>query len=388
MGGGDCEFVVVGAGALGLSAARALARRGREVVVCEQAAVGHGGSGSKGSARIFRLGYDDPAYVRLAVTAQRLWGELEDESQTTLLTTTGQVTVGDDLDVLAAAMAAGGAPFQRLAPDEVTARFPALSVATAAVYEPASGVIAADRALAALGQAGGVEIREQTRVTRLDDTGSAVHVVTRTPEKEVVLRASAVVVCAGPWTGPLVSAAGVDLPSWPTLEQVAYLAPRVGSVDDVPVFVERRRPWFYGLPVRAGGLVKVSFHGAGPVVVPDRPDGDGDPEDPDPALVAALTASAHRLLPGLAPEAVATERCVYDSSPDGDFVLDRVGSIVVGSGTSGHGFKFAPLIGEVLADLATGADVGRELGAAGEMGRFALGRLRSAGGGRGPTVHP
>src|ERR1022692_3782580 len=106
----DVEFVVVGGGVLGLSAARSLARRGRQVVVCEQATVGHGMSGSKGSARIFRLGYDDPGYVRLAMAAQRLWRQLEAESETALVTTTGQVTFGDDLDVLVVAMAEAGAP--------------------------------------------------------------------------------------------------------------------------------------------------------------------------------------------------------------------------------------------------------------------------------------
>ncbi len=384
----DSEFVVVGAGVLGLSAARALAVRGHQVVVCEQATVGHGTSGSKGSARIFRLGYDDPAYVRLAMTARRLWSELEAESRTTLLTTTGQVTVGDDLDVLTDAMAAAGAPFHRITPAEVKARFPALSVPTDAVYEPGSGVIAADRSLAVLGRVGAVEIRQRTSVTRLDDTGHGVRVVTRTAEKEVVLRGSAAIVCAGPWTGPLVTAGGLGLPSWPTLEQVAYLAPRDGSVDEMPVVVERRRPWFYGLPVVSEGLMKVSLHGAGPAVGLDELAGKAERGDPDPALVAELSASAGRLLPGLAPEPLSTERCVYDNSPDGDFVLDRVGSVVVGSGTSGHGFKFAPLIGELLADLATGADVGRGIGAAAEMGRFAVRRLRSAPSGGGPTVHP
>ena len=279
----DSEFVVVGAGVLGLSAARALAVRGHQVVVCEQATVGHGTSGSKGSARIFRLGYDDPAYVRLAMTARRLWSELEAESRTTLLTTTGQVTVGDDLDVLTDAMAAAGAPYHRITPAEVKARFPALSVPTDAVYEPGSGVIAADRSLAVLGRVGAVEIRQRTSVTRLDDTGHGVRVVTRTAEKEVVLRGSAAIVCAGPWTAPLVTAGGLGLPSWPTLEQVAYLAPRDGSVDEMPVFVERRRPWFYGLPVVSEGLMKVSLHGAGPAVGLDELAGKAERGDPDPA---------------------------------------------------------------------------------------------------------
>ena len=75
-----------------------------------------------------------------------------------------------------------------------------------------------------------------------------------------------------------------------------------------------------------------------------------------------------RLLPSLDPQPVATERCVYDNSADSDFVLDRVGRIVVGCGTSGHGFKFGPLLGELMADLAEGQDPPVDLG------RFSLGR--------------
>ena len=115
----------------------------------------------------------------------------------------------------------------------------------------------------------------------------------------------------------------------------------------------------YGLPVAGhgphAGTYKVSHHTPGPAL-------DGfDPADPAPlasddqALRARLTGAVRRLLPALDPEPVATERCVYDNSADTDFVLDRVGQIVVGCGTSGHAFKFGPLLGELLADLAEGA---------------------------------
>jgi glycine/D-amino acid oxidase-like deaminating enzyme len=105
-------------------------------------------------------------------------------------------------------------------------------------------------------------------------------------------------------------------------------------------------------------------------------------------LVAELTAAARRVLTGLTPEPVATERCLYDNAPDGDFVVDRVGRIVIGSGTSGHGFKFAPLLGEMLADLATGVPHAGELGRAGDLARFRSGRLPSLGDRSGPAAHP
>jgi sarcosine oxidase len=379
----DAEFLVVGAGVVGLSAARALGRRGRHVVVCEQAMVGHEGSGSKGTARIFRLGYDDPGYVALAMVAEGRWRQLEAESGTAILRTTGQVTFGDDLDVLVDALEEAGAPHQRMGAGEVAERFPALSVSGPAVYEPASGVLAADRCLDALMGVRGVEIRPGTRVVGLHDEGDQVRVVVETPEMQEEVRVSGVVVCAGPGSGPLLGGVGVDLFLRPTLEQVVYLAPHEGTVDGIPVFVERRRPWFYGLPVEESGLVKISLHGAGPVVSVDHHFSD----DPDPALVAELSASARRVLPGMGPEPVGTERCVYDNSPDGDFVIDRVGAVVIGAGTSGHGFKFAPVVGEVLADLATGEPGDGALGALAVLGRFGVRRLASARSGGGPTRH-
>jgi sarcosine oxidase len=385
----DTEVVVVGAGVLGLSAARALAKRGREVVVCEQATVGHGNSGSKGSARIFRLGYDHPGYVRLAMAAQPLWAELEADAGVRLLTTTGQVTFGDDLEVLTASMDMAGARYEEMGPGEVAARFPVLDVPGQALFEPDSAVIAADAVLAALRSGAGIELRERTRVVRLDDDGRRVRVVLQTDGEEEELRASTVVVCAGPWTGPLVAGtvagAAVGLQSLPTLEQAAYLAPRNRAIDDVPVFVERRQPWFYGLPVRPSGLVKISFHGAGPAVALDRLTGHRV-DRPDPSLVAELSAVAARVAPGLDAKPVSTERCLYDNSPDGDFVIDRVGRIVIGSATSGHGFKFAPLLGRVLGELATGTAPENQLAA--DLERFRSGRLPLLRDRGGPALHP
>jgi sarcosine oxidase len=111
----------------------------------------------------------------------------------------------------------------------------------------------------------------------------------------------------------------------------------------------------YGLPVLGAGphecTYKVSHHTPG-TRLDDFDPLDPTPWDDDPGLLARLTDAVRRFLPVLDPEPVATERCVYDNSADGDFVLDRIGRVVVGCGTSGHGFKFGPLLGDILADLA------------------------------------
>src|ERR1700680_1464879 len=135
------EFVVIGAGLLGLSAARALRTRGRDVLVLERETVGHARGGSKGASRIFRLGYVDPRYVRMAMDARPLWKELEAEAACRLLEPTGQLTFGTGMSALRRAMTDAGAPVRAMPAAEVRERFPDLAVPGDAVFEPESAVI-------------------------------------------------------------------------------------------------------------------------------------------------------------------------------------------------------------------------------------------------------
>jgi sarcosine oxidase len=177
------------------------------------------------------------------------------------------------------------------------------------------------------------------------------------------IEASAVIVCAGPWTSRLLATAGIVLPGSATLEQVAYLEPAAGSAaPEMPIFVHYSPEFPYGLPVPGSRSYKIGLHHSGQQIDPDRQEQAADEE-----LSARIGHAAKRFLPGFEPRAVTQERCIYDNSPDTDFVLDRTGNVVVGSGTSGHGFKFGPLLGEWLADLA--------LGGAAPRARFALSRF-------------
>jgi sarcosine oxidase len=353
-----CDVVVVGAGLLGLSAARALTRRGREVTVLERAEVGHEGSGSKGSCRIFRLGYDDAGWVSMAMRAREPWAELEDECGRQLLAPAPHLTFGDQLDDVRAAMGAAGAAHELLPAAEVAARFPGIAIDGPALLEPESCVISADAALRALAAAG-PDIRAGVTVTGVADDGRQVTVATTSGP----VTAGAAVVCAGPWTSALLARSGISMPSTPTMEQVGYLAAVAGPDREMPIFICHGAPEPYGLPVPGTALYKIGFHHSGPVIDPDHQE-----QGQDPALTEQLVRLARRHLPGLAPDLVRTERCVYDNSPDEDFIVDRAGRIVIGSGTSGHGFKFGPLLGEWLADLAT-AD------GDGPPPRFSLGRF-------------
>jgi len=390
------EFAVVGGGITGLSAAWALARRGREVRVLEQAAIGHRAGGSHGACRIFRLGYDDPGYVYLAARAGRLWGELEEARGERLLHPTPQLTFGPQMQQVRAAMTEAGAACEVLRAAEAMARFPGVNVTGEVLVEPASAVIAADRALTALAALacppGG--IMAGTRVTSLADDGRRVLVGTVAGDVE----ARRVLVCAGPWTARLLAAGGITVPGSATLEQLAYLAPAaaaepgsaasasavpagraaVGQHSGMPIFVHYGGEFAYGLPVPGSDRYKVGIHHGGPPVDPDRQDHAGDP-----ALGRRIERAARTFLPGFDPHPVQVERCVYDNSPDTDFIVDRIGNVVIGSGTSGHGFKFGPLLGEWLAALASDAAGQRHRRGApppsgaipGNQDRFGLGRF-------------
>jgi sarcosine oxidase len=358
------DVAIIGAGLLGLAAGRALAARGRDVVVLEQAEIGHAGSGSKGSCRIFRLGYPDAAYVAAARRAGELWRELEDESKRQILLPRPQLTSGAGLRAVREAMTAAGAPCELMTSHEAVRRFPALRLGGQSLLEPESAVIAADIALRALA-ARVPEIRTGVRVLRLADDGRAVTV--RTSAGTLVARTA--VITAGPWSGALLAPVGVPLPGRATLEQVAYLRP-AGSDGEAPIFIVHTDRAPYGLPVPGSALYKIGLHPSGPVSDPDTQD-----QSEDGYLVGKLSQVAAKYLPGYDPAPVATERCIYDNSPDEDFVVDRIGNVVVGSGTSGHGFKFGPLFGEWLADLATNAPGGL----APELRqRFALSRFSPA----------
>jgi sarcosine oxidase len=357
------DVAVVGGGLLGLAAARALARRDRQVVLLERDKVGSVDGGSKGSCRIFRLGYTDPAYVALARRAREFWGPLEEECGQRLLRPTPQLTFGGDLATVHQAMRSAGAPGLLLAADAAAARFPQVTADGPALLETESCVISADATLQALA-AGVPEIQTGVTVTGLSDDGREVAITTTAGP----VTAGTVIVCAGPWTAELLATGGIAVPSAATLEQIGYVAPAAEPAPEMPIFICHDAQIPYGLPVPGSSLYKIGFHHSGPPADPGRQD-----HAPDPDLCTRLGGLARRHLPGFSPGLIETERCIYDNSPDEGFIVDRAGRVVIGSGTSGHGFKFGPLLGEWLADLATGRDLADD--DAGLLARLSLRRF-------------
>jgi sarcosine oxidase len=353
------DVIVVGGGVTGSAAAWQLARRGVDVGLLEQFEPGHVNGASHGTSRIFRLSYTDPVYIRLADQALRQWRELETETGTELLTTTGGVDHGGhpDLGALADALGAAGVARTWLAPAAAAERWPGMRFDQQVLFHPDSGRLHADHAVAALQAAAvqhGAFVRHGATVESIEVTSDeTVFVHTR----DATYRARRVVVATNAWAPKLVGAQVSLPPLRITQEQPAHFAAR-SAVTAWPSFVhqfsdgsagaEAFHGTVYGLD-SAGAGVKVGFHGGGPVVDPDHRD-----FRPEPGQLASLRDYVRQWLPGLDPDVFVPISCTYTTTPDSHFVLDSHGPLVIATGFSGHGFKFAPAIGTVLADLAIG----------------------------------
>ena len=340
----DVEFAVVGAGVAGAATARCLARAGRETVLLEQFHVGHTRGSSHGASRIFRFSYDDADYVRMAIESLELWRELERESGRELIVTTGGIDAGKDLDAHVAALTECGATYELLTGAEVRERFPVITLPERepALFQPDAGIARAEEAVAAFVAGAvehGAELREDTPVAALRDAGG--HVEIETPAETLTARVA--VVTAGGWAPGLLARAGIALDVVPTRETVAYFSLQEDLA--VPSLVEWQNPAFYSLTDPGKGI-KAGLHHAGPLTDPSR-EGAVSEE-----TVARLQERVATLYPAADPTPTRTETCIYTNTADESFVLERRGSIVVGSACSGHGFKFAPLTGRRLASLA------------------------------------
>jgi len=309
------RVAVVGAGVMGCAAAWALRARGADVTVYEQYELDNTRGSSHGRSRIFRVAYPDPFWIRLAQEAHAGWNELDPS----LLGLYGLVELAPELALTSAsALDECGVPYRL--PTEVEGV--AVPAGWTALHVADAGIVFADRARHAF--LDGVDVRTKTRVASLDD-----------------LDADAVVVAAGAWVGRLVG--GLDLRV--TRETVAYFrreGPPLPSVVDIGADGGHD---MYALHDPVHGL-KAGAHHAGAETDPDAVG------EPDPGIVERIARWVADRFPGVVPEPVETDTCVYTTTPDRSFVLERRGRVVVGSACSGHGFKFAPAVGRRLAELA------------------------------------
>jgi monomeric sarcosine oxidase len=322
---------------MGAATAWQLARRGHDVEIHEQFHVGHVRGSSHGRSRIVRLAYPEPEWVEFAEQAFAGWRELEAESGRELLELYGLLElVGDPATSSRDALDARGAEYELLDAEAARVRWPiGVHDGWTVLFQPEAGIVRADLAWQAFVDAAtkrGARLHEGSRVDSLAQ-----------------LDADVVVVTAGPWARRLLEPEGIELPVRITRETVAYFkldGPPLPSV--VELNPETRDHAMYSLRDPIHGL-KAGAHHAGPETDPDE---DGLP---DLDLLDAISRWVGETYRNADAKPLDAETCVYTTTADESFVLERHGRIVVGSPCSGHGFKFAPAVADRLANLVASA---------------------------------
>lgn len=359
---------VVGAGIIGLSAAWRLGRRGAKVTLFDSLPFGHGQGSSHGPTRLLRIAYfEKPDYTPLAIRSVLLWRELESEVRDSLFCQSGALFTGPPHGFLVGGARKAGQlhnlALKSLNAAQTRERFPWLRCKQnfEAVIEEGAGYILAEKAMSHLHEllkASGVEILQREAVLNWADAGNGVKLETR----RRTAKYDHAVIAAGVWSPSLL---GMDIaPISARSKSLFWTAGDERLFNTAsgfkPFAVETTEGrMFYGFPALDADGIKIGEHTGGtPLIVPaQRPAAPGAQERLD--LLAFLEAYA----PGL-PKAIKKEdTCLYEMSPDGDFLIGRhpkCDFLSFAAGLSGHGFKFAPMIGEALAEVAYEKPLGAE----------------------------
>ncbi len=355
-----CDTIVVGLGAMGSAAAFHVARRGKRVVGLEQFTLAHDRGSSHGRSRVTRQAYfENPAYVPLLGRANELWTQLQRDSGMRLIEITGGLMLGPpDGGVVKGTLASArthGLPHEVLEAAEVRRRFPAFSIEDGkiGVLDKVAGVLFPEdciRAHAAAATQAGAELRWQEPVVTWKATGDCIEV--KTTQGTYV--AGNLVLCAGPWMGELL--AGLSVPLAVERNVLYWFRPTTNvelfAPDKFPVFIIEYEPGklFYGFPALGDDGVKVARHHTGISCSPSDIHREVNQDE-----IREARGILGRNLPTVNGDLLSATTCMYTNTPDGHFIIDRHPrhpNVILASPCSGHGFKFASVIGEVLADLA------------------------------------
>lgn len=349
------DVIVLGIGAMGSATAWRLAARGAKVLGLEQFFVGHALGSSHGESRLIRQAYfEHPNYVPLLRTAYNLWHELERETGRSLFHQNGVVIFGPKDGVIMQGVRHSskvhGVKIVEYSAEKAATAFSAYrpSPGHEALLEPGAGYLEVEACVIAQAEAArahGAIIREQEAVTAIVPIPGGMRVSTDSGTYE----ATRLVVTAGAWSGRFLDSIKPQLKVH-RVPLVWFAAePRYSVRTGLPCFgFELPEGFFYGVPAISDRGVKMGLHIPGTLVT--------NPATIDRSLTAddlkPLVDFIGHHLPGVTPVPLHHAICMYTMSPDEHFILDSKGSVTYAAGFSGHGFKFAPVIGDALADLA------------------------------------
>ncbi len=341
---------------MGSAALWELARRGVSVLGLEQFTIGHALGSSHGDSRLIRQAYfEHPDYVPLLKLAYAGWDEIERESRQKLFTRNGLVLFGKAEDpIIAGAMES--ARLHQISVDVASgtamrARFAFFHPEDqdVAVFEPGAGwlsVEASIRAFVTTAITQGASVRENTSAKILRRDANGVELELSTGER---VHAAKVVVAAGAWMRSILPEIAEQI----VVKRVpiAWFQPRPGVTvaPDLPCFgFSNATGFYYGFPPLGPRGMKVGWHRGGDVVTePSSLDRTRREDD-----LVPLETFVGQALPGISPVAGEHAVCMYEMTPDENFIIDQSGPVTYAAGMSGHGYKFAPAVGRILADLA------------------------------------
>jgi sarcosine oxidase len=353
------DVIVIGVGGMGSAAVYHLARRGKAVLGLEQFDIPHDRGSSHGTNRIIRLAYwEHPSYVPLLRRAYELWRELEHRAGERLLIITGGIDAGPEgcPTVTGSLLSCDihHLPHETLTAAELHRRFPGYRLAgdMVAVYQPDGGFVLSERAIVAhvtAAQALGAEVRAREPVLGWEPDRDGVRVRTA----HGTYAAERLVITTGPWAARFVpSLARAAVPERQVLLWAQPLRPEHFRLAMFPVFnMESPEGRFYGFPIYGVPGFKIGkYHHRLEQTDADAVDREIHPEDE-----AVLREGIRRYFPDADGPTMAMKTCLFTNSPDEHFILDRHpdhADVAVAAGFSGHGFKFASVVGEIMADLA------------------------------------
>lgn len=357
------DVIVVGVGGMGSAACWQLARRGQRVLGLERFDIPHSMGSSHGTTRIIRLPYyEDSAYVPLLHRAYELWAEAERATGTTLLVTTGSVDGGPEDDPLfngaLGSARLHGLPHEVLTGAEVNERFPGyrMEAGSRFVFQRQGGLIASERAIVAhanAAMAAGATIRARERVLGWDAHPSGEGVTVRTDKG--TYQAGRLILAAGPWMADLAPVLrGTAVPERQVLIWTQPKRPELFTPERFPVFnLQVGEGRYYGFPVyEVPGFKFGRYHHRNETMPAEEMRREVDAEDE-----RLLRGFGGRYFPEGTGDTLALRACMFTNTPDEHFILDchpAHRQVVLASPCSGHGYKFCSVVGEILADLATG----------------------------------
>jgi sarcosine oxidase len=363
----EFDVIVIGVGSMGSSACYYLSKKGYKVLGLEQFSISHEFGSHAGQSRIIRKAYFENAdYVPLLERAYQSWRSLEEETGTKIYHPTGLVYFGPRNHSLIEGVKQSASLYNikvnTLNAEETLKQFPWFKIPNdfETLYEPDAGFVTPEKAIRLYAERAiknGAEIHTGEKVLTWKEDGSSVAVTT----DKNVYRCSKLIITAGAWARKFIPALSGKLKI--TRQFVAWINPKNWdefSLDNFPCWLladDERPGCYYGFPILAqtefgppAGL-KLAHHYPAMETDPDHVNREATGED-EKNLQYAL----NKYLPGCFESFISYKICLYTNSPDEDFIIDKLPGyedrVVIATGFSGHGFKFASVVGEILSDLA------------------------------------